>query len=135
MYKILIKISALGLVFMTKECGFFISIKFSCFQVQRVTEEQLNNGSGIEFNLTNIRSNSQIVVEIPFQTVESIRQSRRNKQTTDANNTAADLPVFYCTLIGQQFAFNASLNTSQVKNINKFKYLQKTVETILTKKS
>ena len=126
MQNILIKISALGLFFMTKECSFFINFKFYCFQVQRVTEEQINNGSGIEFNLTNIRSNSQIVAEVPFQAVEAIRQSRRSKRTTNASNTANDFAVLYCTLIGQQFTFNASLNTFQVINVfNKFEYLQK----------
>ena len=56
------------------------------------------------------------MVEIPFQTIESIRLEKKSNRTTDAKNTADDLPVFYCILISSQLTFDTSINTSEVIN-------------------
>jgi len=77
-----------------------------------VTEEAFINGNDLEFDLTNIRSNSRVVAEIPFESLQRARQSNRSKRSPD------ELPEFYCTLVGEQFTFNASEKTSQVWKFN-----------------
>jgi len=66
-------------------------------------------GRGIEFHLTNIRSSLEFTVEVPANSIDSVRRTAQSKQTTNTTD-----PIFYITLVSQELSLNASQNTSQV---------------------
>jgi len=65
--------------------------------------------------LTNIRSNSQVLAKIPFDSLILARKSNVNKRSTDANG----FRVFFATLLSERFSFDIRKNTSQVKYLIK----------------
>ena len=82
-------------------------------KVQRVTAGSIASGTGLEFNLTDIRSQSQIVAIISADSLLEIISSNRSD---DANQSTDDL-VFYATSLGERYSLNSSQNTAQVQFI------------------
>ena len=62
-----------------------------------------------------MRANSEVDVEIPLESIELVRRSARSKRSSDATNSNDD-PVFYATLVSQQFSVAASQSISQVNH-------------------
>ena len=82
-------------------------------KVQRVTAGSIASGAGLEFNLTDIRSQTQIVAAISADSLLEIISSNR---FDDGNQSTDDL-VFYATSLGERYSLNSSQNTTQVQFI------------------